>query len=269
MIDTHAHLNFQAFSQNLTSVIQNFKNEGGKYINVVGAKIDSSLKAIQISQQYPSCFAAVGIHPHHINSVNNFEKTYQELKNLTKKPKVIAIGETGLDYHHYKNYPPINTAQKEKQKKLFLLHLHLAYQTKTPLIIHCRKAYLDLLNILTQFMKSRSIHGVFHCFEGKPKNLFQVLSLGFFIGFDGNITYQQNAHLRKLVKKTPLSRLLLETDSPYLTPEPKRGLPNQPAYLKYTAQAIAKVKNEKYSSIISITSKNAQLLFNFKGGKIP
>lgn len=139
---------------------------------------------------------------------------------------------------------------------------------KLPLVIHCREAQNDLLEIINDFMKSHCITGVFHCFAGSLDYLETVLSLGFFIGFDGNITYKENNQLRELVKKTPLTSLLLETDSPYLTPLPFRGSPNEPAYLKYTAEAVAKIKEEKVEKIIEQTSINAKLLFGFNSAKI-
>lgn len=282
MIDTHAHLNFKDFNKDISNVVRRFEEEGGEYINVVGAKIDSSIKAIKIAKNYSGCYATVGIHPHHIDSVDSFDKTYETLANLAVQPKVIAVGETGIDYHNYKNSPAINSEQKEKEKQLFLLHLTIAHEMKLPLVIHCRNARLhlpsakadggqaqeDLLEIINDFMKSYCITGVFHCFEASADYLETVLSLGFYIGFDGNITYEENNHLRELVNKTPLTSLLLETDSPYLPPLPKRGSRNEPSYLKYTAQTISKIKNEQYEKIIEQTSQNARLLFGFNSDKI-
>lgn len=276
MIDTHAHLNFSSFNKDVHDVVRRFEEEGGEYINVVGAKTDSSIKAVEIAKNNSCCYATIGIHPHHIDSVVDFDKTYEELSHLAVQPKVIAIGETGIDYYNYKNSPAINSEQKEKQKQLFLLHLTLAHEMKLPLVIHCRNARLDsarlaqenLLTIINDFMKSHCITGVFHCFDGSIDYLETVLSLGFFIGFDGNITYKENSHLRELINKTPLTSLLLETDSPYLTPIPFRGSRNEPSYLRFTAQTVSKIKKEKIEKIIEQTNQNAKLLFGFNSDKI-
>lgn len=262
MFDTHCHLNFQSFIKDIDSVVRRFKEKGGEGIIVVGAKIDSSLKAIKISQHYPICSATVGIHPHHIDSISSFEVIRNELGKLAAQKEVIAIGETGLDYYHYKNYPSLTDKQKDKQQELFRLHLDIAYKLKKPVVIHCRQAQEDLFSILNNFIKNHRLTGVFHCFSGDEDYLNIVLSLGFYVGFDGNITYPENEDLRALVKLTPLNRLLVETDSPYLTPVPFRGQRNESANLVYITKAIAEIKNEITNKIASATTNNARLLFN-------
>lgn len=262
MVDTHCHLNFKTFDKDLSSVVRRYQEKGGEYLLVVGAKEDSSKKAIEITQQYPLCFATVGIHPHHADSLTSLLQTESLLTELVNSPKVVAIGETGLDYYQYRNSPPLSKEQKDKQLELFKLHLKIASQFKLPVIIHCRRAQEDLLNILSGFLKSHYLTGVFHCFDGTKDYLDTVLSLGFSVGFDGNITYPENEHLRRLVKLTPLDRLLVETDSPYLTPVPFRGQRNEPANLIYIISAIAEIKNETTNKIASATTNNARLLFN-------
>lgn len=262
MFDSHCHLNFQAFNKDLDTVVRRFTEKGGVGIVVVGAKIDSSCEAIKISQHYPICHASVGIHPHHLDSVISFEKTGTELTKLAGEKKVVAIGETGLDYHHYNNHPSLTQKQKIKQQQLFQLHLTVAHELKLPLIIHCRQAQEDLLGILTDFLKNHCLTGVFHCFDGSKEYLETVLSLGFFVGFNGNITYKNNEHLRSLVRQTPLDKLLVETDSPYLTPEPFRDQRNEPVNLRLVIQKIAQEKKEPIEEIISVTTKNARSLFN-------
>lgn len=261
MIDTHCHLNFKAFDKDLDSVVRRFIEEGGEELIVVGAKTDSSEKAIKIASKYPKCWATAGIHPHHLDSITSLEQTQIDLEKLVNEKKVVAVGETGLDYYHYKNYPHLNNKQKENQQELFRIHLTVASKYKLPVIIHCREAQSDLLNILTHFLKTNCLTGVLHCFSGDLDYLNSILSLGFYIGFDGNITYPENEDLRLLVKKTPLKKLLIETDAPYLTPLPHRGKRNEPAYLNYTIHEIAKIKKETENSVINITSQNARLLF--------
>lgn len=262
MIDTHCHLNFKIFNKDFNDVVRRFKEKGGEALIVVGAKENSSIKAVEITHNSEICWATIGIHPHHALSSEN---TSDSLNNLDKlignSKKIVAIGETGLDYFNYKNYPAITPEIKEKQKKLLRSHLTLSVKKHLPLIIHCRDAFDDLITEVSEFNKTNLIKGVLHCFEGNSNHLQKILLLGFYIGFDGNITYQDNNRLRDLVKATPLDRLLLETDSPYLTPEPLRGKRNEPVNMAITAKTIASLKNTTLSNILMITSQNAKSLF--------
>lgn len=263
MVDTHCHLNFKAFDGDLDSVVRRFTRKGGEALVVVGAKIDSSEKAIKISKQNSICYAAVGFHPHHVNEITSFGEIESKLESLTQNSKVVAIGETGIDYYRYKSYPEIDSTNKNKQKDLFEIHLNIANRNKLPLIIHCREAQEDLMNYISNFMKEKCLTGVFHCFDGSRQYLESVLALGFYIGFDGNITYKANEHLRNLVRETPFDRLVVETDSPYLTPLPFRGQRNEPSYLSYTISCVAEIKNKKADDVAQITAENARELFNF------
>lgn len=262
MIDTHCHLNFQAFNNDVDDVVRRFVKKGGEVLVVVGAKIDSSNKAVQLAKKHSFCFASIGFHPHHIKEINDLSSVEEQLENLVNEKKVVAVGETGIDYYQYKNSPKISSIDKQMQKDLFLLHLEIANRHKLPVIIHCREAQNDLISYLSEFMKNKCITGVFHCFDGSEEYLNEVLSMGFYIGFDGNITYKNNNHLRNLVLKTPVNKLLVETDSPYLTPEPFRGQRNEPSHLVYTISKIAEIKMEKPENIASITSQNARSLFS-------
>lgn len=259
MIDTHCHLNFKAFNKDRHQVIERAIKTGVEKIIIPGAKIDSSKKGVEIAQQYESCYAAVGIHPHHSNQI---DESQEELNSLVKQAKVVAVGEIGLDYHRYHNYPPISSSVKKAQRELFLLQLELAKKMHLPVIIHCREAYEDLLTILEMSAAKGQFRGVFHCFEGTEKQLTEVLDLGFYAGFDGNITYEENSLLRKLVKLTPLDRLLLETDAPFLTPLPFRGQRNEPAFITYLTKCVAEIQQKSFEDIAGIISFNAQKLFN-------
>lgn len=259
LIDTHAHLNFGAFAKDLEVVVGQAQEAGvGKIINV-GADLDSSQKAVAIAQKYKSCFASVGIHPHHARNHGNMANSVETLKKLAKNPKVVAIGECGLDYHPYKNG---GVADPKKQKELFLAQIKLAQKLNLPIIFHCRNAHTDILEVIYQYInKLIKIRGVFHCFSGDKEFLEKVLDSGFYVGFDGNITYKNAQGLRDLVKTTPLNRLLLETDCPYLPPEPFRGLRNTPANVKIIARAVAQIHKVSFAFVANQTTQNATTLF--------
>lgn len=260
LIDTHAHLNFEAFKDDFEEVIKRAQNEGVEKIINVGANLDSSQKAVEIAQKYEGCYASVGIHPHHAADYDTAQY-HSELEKLARRPKVVAIGETGLDYYTYKNG---GIADPQKQKELFLAHLELAQRLNLPVIFHCREAHADMLEILkpyTLYPKPYPIRGVFHCFSGDQKFLEAVLEMGFYIGFDGNITYRNAQGLRELVKTAPLERTLLETDCPYLPPEPFRGLRNEPKNVKIIARAVAEIKALPFTNVAQKTTQNACSLF--------
>lgn len=264
-IDTHAHLNFKAYNKNLEEVIDKAKKAGIDKIIIPGAKIDSSRKAVEISQKYDDCFAAIGIHPHHVDEFTNLgeRNIEEELNLLIRKEKTVAIGEIGLDYHEYKDYPPVSEENKKNQKRLLLLQVELAQKSGLPIIFHCRDAHDDQLELIQSYIQTtqKDIRAVFHCFGGDKYHLKKILSLGFYVGYDGNITYEGNSRLRELVKQTPLNRLLLETDSPYLSPVPYRGQRNEPANLILTATKIAEIHQKKIGRLAEITTRNATELF--------
>lgn len=265
LVDTHAHLNFKAFNKDLNEVIKRAKNAGVKKIIIPGAKIDSSKKAVEIAQKYDNYFAAVGIHPHHIDEFVNLgkEAVEKELRELIVNKKVVAVGEVGLDYHHYKDYPPISEENKKYQKDLLTLQIEIAAEFNLPIIFHCRDAHDDQLELINNYIKSanKQIKGVLHCFGGGKKHLEKVIDMGFYVGFDGNITYPDSNKLQDLVKSAPLDKVLLETDSPYLTPIPYRGQRNEPANLTHIASFIAKIHGISNTEIAKITTNNALKLF--------
>lgn len=268
LIDTHCHLNFKAFNKDLPDVIERAQKTGVEKIIIPGARIDSSKKAVEISQKYDPCFAAIGIHPHHAEEFINLGKTKitEELSSRLRSNnnnKVVAIGEIGLDYHEYKGYPPITDELKSRQKELLILQIEIASEYNLPIIFHCRDAHDDQLELINNYLKStkKKITGVFHCFGGDKKHLKKVLDLGFYVGFDGNITYPENKALQALVKLTPLNRLLVETDSPFLTPLPFRGNRNEPAYIAYTVKKVAEIHQRNIEEIAKISSLNALNLF--------
>ncbi len=265
LIDTHAHLNFKAFNKDLNGVINQANDEGVKKIIIPGAKIDSSKKAVEIAQKYDNCFATVGIHPHHIDELSKLGNAVieKELEKLIINKKVVAIGEIGLDYHEYKGYPPISEEIKKQQKELLTIQMEIAQKYNLPVILHCRDAHDDQLRIVHDYVKSsgNQIIGVFHCFGGNRKHLKEILEMGFYVGFDGNITYPENKTLQELAIFTPPDRLLLETDSPYLTPIPFRNQRNIPSYLHHIAAFVSEIRHISRKDLEEITTQNALRLF--------
>jgi TatD DNase family protein len=257
MIDTHCHLNFKAFKNNLPEVVKQAVANEVKKIIVPGADLDSSLKAVELTKQYKNIFAAVGIHPIHAKKVVKkfgFRKIKQKLLKLTAYKKVVAIGECGLDYLYFPD-------DKNLQKKLFSLQIDLAYQLKLPLIFHNRKASEDLLKMVKN-SKKQVKKAVFHCFQGDNRLLDWVITNDFFVGINGIVTYDKN--MQAVVKQTPLKNIVLETDAPYLLPEPlksKKLFPNQPKNVKIVADWIAKIKGDSFLNVKNQTTLNAVQLF--------
>lgn len=289
MIDTHCHLNFHAFNEDLPQVINRAKKRGITKIIIPGTDLASSRRAIKISETYSNCWAAVGIHPHHAKDENLMVNSdlRHELKQLLTHKRVVAAGEIGMDYFIYKNTKYPNTAitneYKKKQHELFVMQMELAKEYGLPMILHCRDAHDDMIQTISKFtdqtisneaksVKNNSrnretstlLPGVFHCFGGSTQHLELLISMGFYIGFDGNITYGSDH--QKLVQATPLERILLETDAPFLTPVPHRGTRNEPMYLPIIATAISEYKNIQVSEVIHNTSQNAISLFGFVSG---
>jgi TatD DNase family protein len=264
MIETHCHLNFQVFEQDYDEVIKNAQSAGVKIIINVGTQISSSKKAVDLAQRYENLFAIIGIHPHHTDKL---EATWiEELENLAKHPKVIGIGECGLDYYKYQSNGIVDPAV---QKEVFIKHIELAHKLHLPLQIHSRdeNARKDALEILTAHKNLlQAVPGVFHCMAGSKESLKKALDLGFYLGFDGNITYKgiprsEPVSLEELVRYTPLDRIVVETDSPYLAPIPYRGQRNEPKYVIIVAEFIAKIKAVSFEKVSEQTDRNVYTVF--------
>lgn len=259
MIDSHCHLNFNAFKDDWRQVLARcFENDITSIINI-GSNYKTSERAVNIAKEFKQSFAAIGLHPIHVRDekfeIEKYHKLIIENKNYIK-----AIGETGLDYFHQ----PVN---KELQKKVFLKHLELAREFNLPVILHCRgsiddpfQAYNDLLSIVynSKFM----VHGTIHCFSANWLIAQKFLDLGFYIGFTGIITYKNcGQDLLETVEKTPLEKILIETDAPYLTPAPYRGQRCEPWHVKFVAEKIAQIKKITQKKVIERTTQNAKDLF--------
>ena len=252
-IDTHCHLDFENFDEDRESVVQRSIKNKIEAIITIGTSVETSIKSIELSEKFATVFAAVGIHPNDAANVN--QKSIQQIYDLSSNPKVVAIGEFGLDY--YRKY----TAE-DVQKELFRTQLKIAREKELPVIIHNREAHADVYDILVE-EKSSDLKGVMHSFDGDVHFLDSVLSYNFYVSFTGAITFK-NANYDEIIKRVPLENLLLETDSPFLTPVPFRGKRNEPSYVTYVAEKIANVKDIPVEELAQITSENARKLFKFK-----
>lgn len=270
MIDVHCHLNFKSFRDDYDEVIKNAIEAGVTTIINVGTKIDSSKQAVQLAEQYENLYAIVGVHPHHADKIELGDTWIDELEQVAQHKKVVAIGEIGMDYYRYKSNGIVDP---KLQREVFIQQIELAYKLKLPLQIHNRHAGEDIIEILqTHNSKLLTIPGMFHCFAGSIGVLKAALNLGFYIGFDGNLTYQgrapgEDTDLKDIVKHTPLDRIVIETDSPYLAPEPHRGDRNEPKYAILIAEYIANIKGVSLDEIDARTTKNAQSVFKLETHK--
>jgi len=263
MIDVHCHLNFHAYKDDVDSVIKDAFAKGVTKIINVGTKVDSSQEAVKLADAYENLYAIVGIHPHHADK--HEEDWIAQLDRIIPHPKVLAIGEIGLDFYEYKSNGIVD---KKLQREIFEAQILLASKHKLPLQIHNRHAGEDVIKILKENKHLlQKIPGMFHCFAGTKEVLRDALNLGFYIGFDGNITYPglapgETSDLRDLARAAPLDRLVIETDAPFLTPIPHRGKRNVPSYVIITAEYIAKLKNVSFEELVVQTDKNVYTLFS-------
>jgi len=264
MIDAHCHLNFHAFENDFDEVIKRALNSGIDAIINTGTQISSSRWAIDLAEKYEQLFAVVGIHPHHADKVEPDWLT--QLEKIAKHPKVIGIGEIGMDYYEYKSNGIVDPII---QRKIFIEQINLASKLNLPLQVHTRddKARRETISILYEHKKLlQTVPGMFHCMAGSLENLKEALNLGFYMGFDGNSMYEglppnEPLPLRELIEYTPLDRIVIETDSPYLTPPPNRGKRNEPGNAIITAQFIAKLKNVPFEKLVEQTDKNVYTIF--------
>ena len=287
MIDVHCHLQFKAFENDYAVVMQEAISAGVTKIINAGTQLSSSRKAVEFAEKYENLYAIVGVHPHHADKIwtnpevaedtegtldindnpKKVDRDYwlKELEKLTKHPKVLGIGEIGMDYYSYTSNGIVDP---KLQEEVFIAQIELAHHAKLPLQIHNRHAGEDVISILKQHKHLLLDNpGMFHCFAGTKEVLKDALDLGFFIGFDGNSTYKglapgETVALPELAKLTPLDRIVIETDAPYLTPVPHRGKRNEPKYVILTARFIAATKEISYEQLMEQTNKNVYTMFN-------
>jgi len=252
LIDTHCHLDMEAFQPDLDAVIQSAAQLGINRIITIGIDYNSSRQAVTISEQYANIFATVGFHPH--DAINATVNALKDLANLAQRSVVVGFGEIGLDYA--KNYAP-----RDVQMKAFSEQLHLAKELDLPVVIHDREAHEDTCNLI------RSVGhlprgGVMHCFSGDSQLAREMIDLGFYISIPGVATFSNAYFLHEVIRITDLQHLLLETDGPFLAPVPYRGKRNEPKLLLYTAQRVAELKQIPIDEVARTTTANAVRLFH-------
>jgi TatD DNase family protein len=250
LVDSHCHLNFPELAANLSNIRQTMQDNAVGHALCVSVTLPDFPAVLALAENYPNFYASVGVHPDYEDIE---EPTVEGLVELAKHPKVIAIGETGLDYFRL-------TGDLEWQRNRFRTHIHAAIESAKPLIIHTRNAAEDTLRIMREENAS-SIGGVMHCFTESLEVAEQAIELGFYISFSGIVTFKNATALKEVAKKIPLDRILVETDSPYLAPIPFRGKINQPAYVKHVAEEIARLRDSTFESISEATTANFFRLF--------
>lgn len=271
MLDAHCHMQFHKFDDDYDSIIREAISKGVTTIVNTGTSIDSSKKAVDLAHKYPELYAIVGIHPHHADKTDaKYEGEppddwLTQLEELAKQLKVIGIGEIGMDYFNYKSNGVVT---KDIQEDAFRKQIELSIRLRLPLQIHTRLAWDDTLGILGDYKDElRNIPGMFHCFSGSVEFTKKVLEMGFYVGFDGNITYEgvppgETTALADLVKFVPEDRILTETDSPFLAPQPMRGQRNTPSNIPVILEFIAKVKGISYNTLEAQIERNFHLVFS-------
>ena len=250
--DTHCHINDAAFAQDQMAVIKNAADNGVKYMNVVGCDWETSRTAVELAKKHENIFAVVGVHPS--DSDTYCDELEEALKTWAKEPKVVAIGEIGLDYHY-------EDTNKEVREIVFRRQLRLSHELGLPIVIHSRDAMADTIRILKEERKEGDYKGVFHCYSGSYEDALTLFKMGFHLGVDGPLTYPNSRKLPEIVKKMPIERLLIETDCPYLSPQPKRGKRNEPAYVGMVAEKIAELRGISVEAAAKATTENAKRLF--------
>lgn len=254
LFDTHAHYDDKRFDEDRDEILSSMPKNGVGLILNPGCDIETSKKAIEYAEKYSHVYAAVGIHPEYIEEIE-LDSTIKELKTLALSSKRIkAIGEIGLDYYWIKE-PEL----RAKQAELLRRQLALAKEFDMPVIIHDREAHADTLKIVEEFPE---VKGVFHCYSGSTEMAQRLISLGYLISFTGVITYKNAKKAVEVVENIPLDKLMIETDSPYMSPEPFRGKRNSSLYVYRMAEAIADIKNIPLDEVINQTTENGKKLFN-------
>lgn len=250
LFDSHAHIDDEKFDADRDEVITRALEGGVTGLLNVGVCMASSARSIALAEQYASVYAAVGIHPHDAKEARDTD--YEQLAEWTKKDKVVAVGEIGLDYHY-------DLSPREIQRSVFIRQLDVARQTGVPFIIHDRDAHGEVLDILKK--EAKGMTGVLHCFSGSLEMAREVIKMGLYISIAGPVTFKNAAKLPEIVANVPLERLLVETDCPYLTPHPHRGNRNEPAYVRFVAEQVASFRGMELSDLAKVTTENVKKLF--------
>ena len=252
LIDTHTHLDDTRYDGDRNETIERARKAGVGAFLTVGCDLATSRSAVTLADQHADVYASVGVHPHEVKHIG--DGWYDELRRLARHEKVVAYGEIGLDYHY-------NHSSPQEQRQRFREQVQLARELRLPVIIHTREAQQDTIAILKEEMASE-VGGVFHCFSGDAWLAKDALDLGFYLSFSGILTFQNATMLREIARQTPLDRVLIETDCPYLTPVPHRGKRNEPAFVSHVARQLAEIHSElSLEKIEEATTDNARRLF--------
>ncbi|MBS4179744.1 TatD family hydrolase [Lederbergia citrea] len=251
LFDTHVHLNDEQFADDIEEVIARAKAEGVEYMVVVGFDRKTITKALEIVEEYDFIYASVGWHP--VDAIDMTEEDLEWLEEIAAHPKVVALGEMGLDYHWDKS-------PKDIQKEVFRKQIKLAKKLKMPIIIHNRDATQDIVQIL-QEENAKEVGGIMHCFSGSAETAKRCLELNFYISLGGPVTFKNAKTPKEVADQVPIDRLLIETDCPYLAPHPYRGKRNEPAYVRLVAEQIAEIKGIDFEEVAHVTTANAKKVF--------
>lgn len=252
LIDSHTHLTDDKFAEDRHDILEALNDNGVEIILNPSCNLDESKLAIELAEKYPYVYAGIGFYPNELDDMS-YEKL-TELKKLAEHEKVIAIGEIGLDYYW-------DDSKKDLQKKWFREQIRLANELNLPYIVHNRDAHADTLAIMTE-EKKENTRGILHCFSGSVELAHEFIKLGFMISLAGPVTFKNSKMAKKVATEIPLEHLLIETDAPYLTPEPFRGKRNEPKNVRYVAEQIAVLKGISYDKVVEATSNNFRKLFN-------
>lgn len=251
IFETHAHYDDEQFDMDRETLLSSMPEQGVGTIVNVSATYASCQRVVDLVQKYPFMYAAVGIHPDEVGSLN--EERFQQMKELCKQEKVVAVGEIGLDYYW-------DNESHDLQKEWFVRQLDLARELNLPVLIHSREAAADTMEIMKQH--GQGLKGVIHCFSYSKEMAAEYVKMGFYIGVGGVVTFKNARKLKETVEEIPLTSIVLETDCPYLAPVPYRGKRNNSAYIKYIAEEIAGIKGVSYEEVVEQTEKNARDLYN-------
>lgn len=253
LFDSHVHLDDEKFDNDRAEVIQRALNSGvTRFVNI-GADIASSERSVRLAEEYDAIYCAVGIHPHEAAGMKVGDDA--RLAEWMRQEKVVAIGEIGLDYYY-------DLSPRDVQKEVFIRQLDIARQLHVPVVVHNREAHQDTMQILKR--EGKGLTGVIHCFSGSLEMAQELIHMGWYLGVDGPVTFKNAAKLPEIVAQSPLERLLIETDSPYLTPVPLRGKRNEPSYVRYVAETMAQIRGMEFEQFAAATAENALQLFNMK-----
>ena len=251
--DTHAHYDDRAFDADRETLLQGLGEGAVKLIIDPGCDAPSSRRALELAERFPFVYAAVGLHPEELDKYS--PESFEEICSMARHPRCVAIGEIGLDYYW-------DASHKEEQKALFRRQIELALELDKPVIVHDREAHGDCLDIVRDYP---GLRGVFHCYSGSAEMAKELLKLGWYLGFDGPVTYKNARKALEVLELCPMDRMLMETDSPYLSPVPMRGKRNDSSNLKYVAEKIAQVKGISPEQAAAITLENGCRLFGIGG----